>query len=119
MKQYYIYFFYVLQEIMSSNEDEIEREVRGAARGMRLNRIVEVAGHTIPITWTPAQGKPVGGIASLFNAEIGILVRTFIPLKYAKKKEIPNELYISMIERLLVSELFLLLFIIEFINEDM
>ncbi|XP_038895320.1 uncharacterized protein LOC120083572 isoform X2 [Benincasa hispida] len=77
-----------------------ERRVRGASRGVRLNKTTATMGR-IKVTWTPTQGKPIGDMASLFNGEIGVLVRKFIPLKYEKQKDIPNELYDILTEQLL------------------
>lgn len=91
-----------------SNEDEIidmtieERAVRGATRGVGLDRVIEATGSRVSITWTPEMGKPVGKNASPFVSEIGILVRKCIPLQYEKKKSIPDSVYTIIVERLLV-----------------
>jgi len=95
----------------SSNEENIvdtsntptNTQVCGVTRGVVLHRVIEASGGRIPISWDPFPGKPVGKVANLFSSEIGTLVRQTIPLTCKGKKHIPDDIYTTIIERLLVN----------------
>ena len=98
----------------SSNEENIvdtsntptNSQIRGVTQGVGLYRVIEATGGRIPISWDPYPGKPVGKVANIFSSEIRTLVRQTIPLSCKGKKHIPNDIYTTIIERLLVSKFF-------------
>jgi len=98
----------------SSNEENIvdtsntptNSQIRGVTQGVGLYRVIEATGGRIPISWDPYPGKPVGKVANIFSSEIRTLVRQTILLTCKVKKYILDDIYTTIIERLLVSNFF-------------
>lgn len=78
-------------ESRNGDEPMLKKNVCGKSRGVGCERILHLSKSKLNVDFEVEDGRPTGTYSSRLSTEIGIIVRTFAPLKVDQWRQIPLE----------------------------